>query len=1143
MNKHTSKNIVIALALISACGLVVTRRVLPWVVDQTNYTDGQKVYTATRGEGIRYAVWDAPEPVPGDVNTSAREGRATLSPDGRWMVFTVGEEGLNTDLYIAEVVGGEPRDPRPLGGVNSDADDLAPMFGERALYFASNRAGGRGGYDLYASAWDGYDLAPPEALGGELNTEADELDPAPIGTPGTAATDGRFAWSEALCFASNRAEGGRGDFDLFLAQAGVDELSQTDYVAVQPLTSLNTAFEEREPSFTADARTLFFCSDRDEESDFDLYRSVLEHGTWLPPLPLDGLNTLAAERAPYPSQDGFALYFQREGLDPSGAVSDAGDLHRARSIELFRLPPEPVGWLDLLLLGALLVLALLAWLAKRWEGLDILYKCFLASLIAHLLLMWLLREVYPENEAVPLGPGPEPTFRVRVLSNRNPTAGLRERGGALELARAESTPEERLERAATDSLAPTEARVAPSVGRLEHAAAHADAPARAQSETVREAFAETTAAPNLLDRVQPIERRRGAAPEVAIVASEVRAERGEIQTLDPARTATRVSAAERRPEPAPGPATVRRSENRELRELRYAPAAALPGAVARTDQRGPDLQAPVETRELRAEPAPEPGLPLPSETPATTPERSQLAAAAPTRRDVPAFAMEPSAAAPRRPERMASLARAESTLPTPPRFTPTAAEPSAPAAPVRSRGPELARPEEDLGRSRALEPERPLTLPEPTGLALERGTPSGPGSPDRVARPAPTQAPVERPEPTFRPLTASPPERARELPTAPQREEPEPYRSRFGSEKEVALETFGGGEDTERAVAQGLAYLAGRQKLAGHWGDLGNYHAKYRQVIVGNTGLALLAFLGAGHTHSSETVYSDNVERAIAWLLSMQDRRTGHFGNSSSYSHGVTTYALAECYAITRDPRLRRPLERAVEQILRHQVTSDYRGDERLVGGWSYYYPDGAIYDAWPRVSITSWQVMALESAKLGGLEVPERALRDAEGFLLRSWDSQLGAMRYSHDPDRLRSGYPTLPGSTPAALFALSIMGDDISTDRYRAPRDFVMRRLPRGFEFTGEDDFVFRAQGNVYFWYYGSLAMLRAGGDSWERWNTALKETLLPAQQENGSWRPLDVYAEYAGDSRGESVYTTAMCVLTLEVYYRYFTPLLQK
>ena len=81
------------------------------------------------------------------------------------------------------------------------------------------------------------------------------------------------------------------------------------------------------------------------------------------------------------------------------------------------------------------------------------------------------------------------------------------------------------------------------------------------------------------------------------------------------------------------------------------------------------------------------------------------------------------------------------------------------------------------------------------------------------------------------------------------------------------------------------------------------------------------------------------------------------------------------------------------------------------------------------------------------------------------------------------------------------------------------------------------------MYFWYYGTLAMFRAGGNDWRRWNESLKGTLLPTQNADGSWDPKSVYAtDYAGDDRRDKSYSTAMAVLTLEVYYRYFTPLLK-
>ncbi len=275
------------------------------------------------------------------------------------------------------------------------------------------------------------------------------------------------------------------------------------------------------------------------------------------------------------------------------------------------------------------------------------------------------------------------------------------------------------------------------------------------------------------------------------------------------------------------------------------------------------------------------------------------------------------------------------------------------------------------------------------------------------------------------------------------------------------------------------------------------------------------------------------MERAIDFLLAVQDEGHGHFGYTSSYGHAIATYALAEAYALTADPRLREPLEHAVERIESEQLHSR---DARIDGGWGYYYPDGRTYDRWPRVSVTVWQVMALESAQLGGIEVRSEVFDDAKDFLVKSWDRDHGAYRYSHDPSRLGGDYPILPGSTPAALFALSLLGEETDSNRYREARRFVLDRAPEEYRFRGNDNFVFRARGNLYFWYYGTLALFRSGGSEWQRWNTAMKECLLPAQQEDGSWEPISIYAEYAADSRRDRTYTTAMCVLTLEVYYRY-------
>ena len=169
----------------------------------TGWTDGAQHYDAVKGERIRYAVWDAPEPVTGDVNGAEAESRPALSPDGRWLVFAVGERGLNADLYVAEVVAGQPRDARPIGHLNTSFDELAPAFAPDGLYFATDRSGAAFGLDLWRAPFSNGVFGMPEPVGGGINTAADETDPTPI--PGTPD----------LVFASNRARGLRTDYDLY----------------------------------------------------------------------------------------------------------------------------------------------------------------------------------------------------------------------------------------------------------------------------------------------------------------------------------------------------------------------------------------------------------------------------------------------------------------------------------------------------------------------------------------------------------------------------------------------------------------------------------------------------------------------------------------------------------------------------------------------------------------------------------------------------------------------------------------------------------------------------------------------------------------------------------------------------------------
>jgi hypothetical protein len=362
---------------------------------------------------------------------------------------------------------------------------------------------------------------------------------------------------------------------------------------------------------------------------------------------------------------------------------------------------------------------------------------------------------------------------------------------------------------------------------------------------------------------------------------------------------------------------------------------------------------------------------------------------------------------------------------------------------------------------------------------------------------------------------------------------------RRGRARLEALRQGGGSEDTEAAVLAGLRYLRSIQGRDGAWGRNSN-HEKYGDFRVGKTALALLAYFGHGHTHQESGEFKDTVTRGLGFLLSQQDRLSGHFGDSDAYGHGIAAYATAEAFAMTRDPDLARPLRRAVQRILEAQVTSR---DQRLDGGWSYYYPDPERrFDRWPRMSVSVWQVMALKSARIGGIEIEPSVFRRARSYVLAAHDDSLHAFRYNHDPEWLGNAFPTLPGTTPAALFALQLLGGDRTTDAYATGLRYISRRRPMPtWRRYSDQEFATQGLSNLYYLYYATLALFFEGGETWQSWNESLSRLLVNSQERDGSWRPISYYAEYAKDTDRDRSYTTAMCVLMLEVYYRYFTPLL--
>jgi len=76
-----------------------------------------------------------------------------------------------------------------------------------------------------------------------------------------------------------------------------------------------------------------------------------------------------------------------------------------------------------------------------------------------------------------------------------------------------------------------------------------------------------------------------------------------------------------------------------------------------------------------------------------------------------------------------------------------------------------------------------------------------------------------------------------------------------------------------------------------------------------------------------------------------------------------------------------------------------------------------------------------------------------------------------------------------------------------------------------------------DMYYWYYGSLALYQVGGNAWKTWSKAMVPCILKNQfpkgsgARTGSWDPIGPWGPDGG-----RVYATAMMVLCLETPYRY-------
>jgi hypothetical protein len=427
--------------------------------------------------------------------------------------------------------------------------------------------------------------------------------------------------------------------------------------------------------------------------------------------------------------------------------------------------------------------------------------------------------------------------------------------------------------------------------------------------------------------------------------------------------------------------------------------------------------------------------------------------------------------------------------------------------------------ETDLARVELSESPDPMKLIESSSSDFLAKDNFVPAVPARLPMPAgaPNLAALDQMKPIPKPKrTFQAAQRTKRL--ADGKAMPTIYSLRATKSRLAVARNRGGSIHTERAVEKALDWLAANQEADGSWSPSSHGAGREDRIFghnrdgaggnaeTGISGLATLAFLGAGNTHL-QGPHAQTIDKAIKYLTKRQKSNGDLSGDAKlfarMYCHSMALLALSEALAITGDSKLLAIVQKGVDFSVAAQNKNG--------GGWRYQPGDSGD------MSQFGWQVMALKSARLGGAYVPEATFEQMEHFLA-SCSSGIGGGLASYRPRQRPSA--TMTAEALLCRYFLNVRPTEAGL--IEAKR-MVMRELPN------------RSHVNLYYWYYGTLAMYHAGGDEWQKWNAAMKEALLPMQQMNGqqagSWAPVGMWGGYGG-----RVYSTATAALSLEVYYRY-------
>jgi HEAT repeat protein len=329
--------------------------------------------------------------------------------------------------------------------------------------------------------------------------------------------------------------------------------------------------------------------------------------------------------------------------------------------------------------------------------------------------------------------------------------------------------------------------------------------------------------------------------------------------------------------------------------------------------------------------------------------------------------------------------------------------------------------------------------------------------------------------------------------------------------------------EVRRAFGAALKWLADNQQPDGTWSstiDAAKGQPAYKRGV---TALAVLAFLGAGYTdRGGDNPYRDHVRKGLAYLATGQDKSgalgTRHFNFLAM--HALSTQALCEASLMTGSFTHRQVVWDACWFVER--ARNPYMA-------WRYEPRGGENDTRHGAVMVTT-----LRLGELRGFPADPVSFEGAMQWASKMTDPNFGQIGYNNSggqsarvPGVTDKAFPAdkSQAMTAAGIWTLLLGGQEPDETMLKGVKLCV--ELPPQWKTVGARD--------LYYWYWGSLALHEIGGKPWRKWQPALEAALLQGQvtdgAQRGSWPTETAWGLFAGRA-----YTTSIATLALLTPYRY-------